>query len=66
MASTGSKVRDRIIVSGMTSFTECGKMHHRMRPPPLPNEGAAGPVMAQLYTVDPDAANYRFQNIFST
>jgi len=61
MASTGAKVSDRI-ASGVQSFTVCGKVHHRMGPL-LPEQGAR-PAFAQLYILDPDAANSRRLEIF--
>ena len=62
MASFGSKVRGRI-----ATRTECGKVHHCIGPPSLPEEGAAGPAFAQLHIVDPaDAANNGCLDILST
>ena len=61
MASTGAKVSDRI-ASGVQSFTVCGKVHHRMGP--LLPEQDARPAFAQLYILDPDAANSRRLEIF--
>jgi len=56
MASSGANV-SRYFASGVQSFTVCGRVHHHMGPL-LPEEGAK-PAFAQLYILDPDAANSR-------
>ena len=54
-----TKVRHRVVSGVASSTEECVRLHHRMCPPSLPEEGAEGPAFARLYVVDPNAANNR-------
>ena len=60
-----TKVRHRVVSGVASSTEECVRLHHRMCPPLLPEEGAAGPAFARLYVVDPDSQQ-QTQNCLST